>query len=290
MLYSSVWILAVINFLPPFSVNMISPVAIVLAAGKGTRMKSDLPKVLFPVCGRPMVEYVLEALAKVGVRRVVVVVGYRGDLVRKELGNWQVGGTVAPALSQGERKKFVLEFVEQSPQLGTGHAVMMCRTALEGYAGPILILTGDSPLVQPTSLKAMFTDFERSGAACLMGTAIKQNPAGLGRVVRDAAGNFQAIVEEKDATPGQLAVCEVNMSYYLFDSRELWHALDQVRNENAQGEYYITDCPGILKAEGKDVRALAALAACETLSVNTVDELAEVEKELIKSRHSEGGK
>jgi bifunctional UDP-N-acetylglucosamine pyrophosphorylase / glucosamine-1-phosphate N-acetyltransferase len=248
---------------------MLSPIAIVLAAGKGTRMKSDLPKVLFPVCGRPMVEYVLEALAQVGVERMVVVNGYRGDLVRKMLGDWQG-----------------VEFVEQSPQLGTGHAVMMCRPVLEGYTGPILILTGDSPLVQPTSLKAMFTDFERSGAACLMGTAIKQNPAGLGRVVRDAAGNFQAIVEEKDATPGQLAVREVNMSYYLFDSRELWHALDQVRNENAQGEYYITDCPGILKAEGKDVRALAALAACETLSVNTVDELAEVEKELIKSRLS----
>jgi bifunctional UDP-N-acetylglucosamine pyrophosphorylase / glucosamine-1-phosphate N-acetyltransferase len=246
---------------------MISPVAIVLAAGKGTRMKSDLPKVLFPVCGRPMVEFVLEALAEVGVKRVVVVVGYRADLVRETLAKW-------PGV----------EFAEQSPQLGTGHAVMVCRPALKDHSGPVLILTGDSPLVQAASLKAMFADFEKTQPACLMGTATKENPAGLGRVVRDAAGNFQAIVEEKDATPEQKAVREVNMSYYLFDGQELWHALDQVRNENAQGEYYITDCPGILKAEGKDVRALCALAPCETLSVNTVDELAVVEQELIKNR------
>jgi bifunctional UDP-N-acetylglucosamine pyrophosphorylase/glucosamine-1-phosphate N-acetyltransferase len=246
---------------------MITPVAIVLAAGKGTRMKSDLPKVLFPVCGRPMVEYVLEALAEVGVKKVVVVVGYRADLVRETLAKW-------PGV----------EFVEQSPQLGTGHAVMVCRPALANQEGQTLILTGDSPLVLPASLRAMFTEFERTRPACLMGTATKENPTGLGRVVRDAGGNFLAIVEEKDATPEQIAIREVNMSYYLFDSRELWHALDQVRNENAQGEYYITDCPGILKAEGKDVRALCALVPCETLSVNTVDELAHVEKELVQRR------
>lgn len=252
---------------------MITPVAIVLAAGKGTRMKSDLPKVLFRVCGRPMVEYVLEALAEVGVKKVVVVVGYRADLVRETLGKW-------PGV----------EFVEQSPQLGTGHAVMVCRPALANHEGQILILTGDSPLVQPASLRAMFGEFERTRPACLMGTAKKENPAGLGRVVRDSSGNFLAIVEEKDATAEQIAIREVNMSYYLFDSRELWHALDQVRNENAQGEYYITDCPGILKAEGKDVRALCALAPCETLSVNTVDELAHVEKELVQRRVEEDKK
>jgi bifunctional UDP-N-acetylglucosamine pyrophosphorylase/glucosamine-1-phosphate N-acetyltransferase/UDP-N-acetylglucosamine pyrophosphorylase len=129
----------------------------------------------------------------------------------------------------------------------------------------------------------MFAEFDRAHPACLMGTAKKENPAGLGRVVRDQQGNFLAIVEEKDATPEQRAVREVNMSYYLFDSRELWHALDRVQNDNAQGEYYITDAPGILKAEGKDVRALCALAACETLSVNTADELGEVERELAKN-------
>jgi bifunctional UDP-N-acetylglucosamine pyrophosphorylase/glucosamine-1-phosphate N-acetyltransferase len=245
----------------------LSPVGIVMAAGKGTRMKSDLPKVLFPAVGRPMIEYVLEALAAVGVKRTIVVVGYRGDLVRERLAHW-------PGV----------EFVEQTPQLGTGHAVMVCRPAIENHTGQILILTGDSPLVQPKTLQAMFDDFERTSPACLMGTALKENPTGLGRVVRDSDGKFKAIVEEKDATPEERAVKEVNMSYYLFDSRELWHALGQVKNNNKQGEYYITDCPGILKAEGKDVRALCALQPCETLSINTVDELAVVETELQKLR------
>jgi UDP-N-acetylglucosamine diphosphorylase/glucosamine-1-phosphate N-acetyltransferase len=252
---------------------MEKPVAIVMAAGKGTRMKSDLPKVLFPVGGRPMVEYVLDALAEVGVERIVVVVGYRADLVRQTL-----------ASLRG------VEFVEQSPQLGTGHAVMVCRQALAGHSGPILILTGDTPLVQPATLRAMFEDFRRTRPACLMGTATKENPDGLGRVMRDAAGNFSAIVEQKDATPQQLAVREVNMSYYLFDASELWRALDRVKSDNAQREYYITDCPGILKQEGKDVRALCVLAPCETLSVNTVEELAEVEAVLMQKRNSAAGR
>jgi len=243
---------------------MPKPVAIVMAAGKGTRMKSDLPKVLFPVGGRPMVDYVLDALSEVGIERIVVVVGYRADLVRQTLAS---------------RRE--VEFVEQSPQLGTGHAIMVCRQALAGHNGPILILTGDTPLVQPATLRAMFDEFQQTRPACLMGTAIKENPAGLGRVVRDAAGNFLAIVEQKDATPEQIAVREVNMSYYLFDASQLWHALDRIQSDNAQREYYITDCPGILKQEGKDVRALCVLAPCETLSVNTVEELAEVEAELV---------
>jgi bifunctional UDP-N-acetylglucosamine pyrophosphorylase/glucosamine-1-phosphate N-acetyltransferase/UDP-N-acetylglucosamine pyrophosphorylase len=250
---------------------MAAPVAIVLAAGKGTRMKSDLPKVLFPVCGRPMIEYVLETLRAVGVQRTIAVVGYRAELVREKLGHW-------PGV----------EFVVQSPQLGTGHAVMVCKPALDGYVGEVLILTGDSPLVQKTSLEAMLSEYERTHPACLMGTAEKENPAGLGRVVRDAAGKVLAIVEEKDASPEQKAIREVNMSYYLFNSRELWHALDQVKNDNRQGEYYITDCPGILKAEGKDVRALCTLAPCETLSVNTVEDLTQVEAELTRKARRGG--
>ncbi len=111
--------------------EMSSPVAIVMAAGKGTRMKSDLPKVLFPVAGRPMIEYVLDALLESGVRRIVVVVGYRADLVREKLAQWHTAGPLTPALSQGEREKITLQFVEQSPQLGTGHAIMVCRPALQ---------------------------------------------------------------------------------------------------------------------------------------------------------------
>ncbi|MCC7084389.1 MAG: NTP transferase domain-containing protein [Pirellulales bacterium] len=246
---------------------MLPSVAIVMAAGKGTRMKSELPKVLVPLNGRPMVEFVLDAIRIAGIERVVVVVGYRADLVREALGQHRG-----------------IDFVEQSPQLGTGHAVMVCRDVLKDHKGPILVLTGDTPLVQPATLRKMLDEFARAQPACLLGTAEKANPTGLGRVVRDRAGNFSAIVEEKDATAEQKSIREVNMSYYLFDSRELWHALDRVRNDNAQGEYYLTDCPGILKQEDKDVRALCALVGCETLSINTPAELAEAERELTSQK------
>jgi bifunctional UDP-N-acetylglucosamine pyrophosphorylase/glucosamine-1-phosphate N-acetyltransferase/UDP-N-acetylglucosamine pyrophosphorylase len=234
-----------------------------MAAGKGTRMKSDLPKVLFPVAGRPMIDYVLDALRAGGVRRIIVVVGYRADLVREHLAG-------QPDLA----------FVEQSPQMGTGHAVMVCRDALADHWGPVLIVTGDSPLMQPVTIRALFAEFDKHQPACLLGTANKDDSRGLGRIVRDGTGAFQAIVEEKDATDEQRRITEVNMSCYVFDNVELLHALGEIKNNNAQGEYYITDCPGVLKSEGKDVRALAVLQPCETLSINTIDELGVVEQEL----------
>jgi bifunctional UDP-N-acetylglucosamine pyrophosphorylase/glucosamine-1-phosphate N-acetyltransferase/UDP-N-acetylglucosamine pyrophosphorylase len=239
---------------------MSDALAIVLAAGKGTRMLSELPKVLVPVCGRPMVEYVLDALAAAGVGRAAVVVGYRAELVREALG-----------------RRPGLIFVDQPQQRGTGHAVMACRDWIAAHDGPVLVITGDSPLVQPSSLRALIDRFERDRPACVLGTIRKERPGNLGRVVRDAAGEFLRIVEVKDASPQELAIDEVNMSTYVFDSRELLHALGLLRCDNAQGEYYITDCPGILRGEGKRVLALAILAPCEALSINNLEELAEVE-------------
>ena len=237
--------------------------AIVMAAGKGTRMQSDLPKVLCRVCERPMVEFVLDALQQSGVNRAALVVGYRADEVRRVL---------------SERRGIV--FVEQEQQLGTGHAVMVCRDEIAGHAGPVLVLAGDSPLTQSSSLTCLLEDFRRDRPACILGTLQSEDPHGLGRIVRDSAGNFEAIVEEKDATPEQRQINEVNMSTYVFDSRELLHALDHLDNDNQQGEYYITDCPGILKTEGKRVRALPVLQPCEALSVNTVEQLQVVEAEM----------
>lgn len=239
--------------------------AIVLAAGKGTRMKSDLPKVLFEACGRPMITYVLDALERAGVQRTVVVVGYRGDLVRDALAG---------------RNNVI--FAEQTEQLGTGHAVMMCREALQGQTGPVLIVTGDSPLIQQSSIEKLLAEFAESNAACLLGTLHKDDPTGLGRIVRSPDGTFEGIVEQKDATAEQLGITEVNMSTYVFDTVELLTALDQLTNDNRQSEYYITDCPGILKRGGKIVRALAVLQPCEALSVNTLDDLKIVEDEMRK--------
>jgi UDP-N-acetylglucosamine diphosphorylase/glucosamine-1-phosphate N-acetyltransferase len=238
-------------------------IAVVMAAGKGTRMKSELPKVLIPVCGRPMIDYVLDALEKAGIDRTIVVVGYRAVDVQQALA------------ARGQ-----VQFALQEQQLGTGHAVMMCRPALAAHRGPVLVLAGDSPLVQPTSLRALLADFDARPAACILGTACKDNPAGLGRIVRDQEGNFQAIVEEKDASPAQKAIREVNLSCYVFNCQDLLQALDRIKADNSQHEYYLTDCPGVLQRAGKEVRALDVLQPCETLSINTVEELQAVERAL----------
>lgn len=246
---------------------MPSPLAIVLAAGKGTRMKSELPKVLVPVAGRPMIRFVIDGLRKSGIEKIVIVVGHRADLVREELSG-------EPGIS----------FVDQTEQLGTGHAVMVCREALAGHEGPVLIVTGDSPMLQASSISSLLEEYNQSQPACLLGTAIKEDPTGLGRIVRDAAGEFESIVEQKDTTPEQAAITEVNMSTYLFACDSLLSSLDELTTDNAQAEYYITDCPGILKSKGKLVRALAALQPCESLSINTIDDLAVVEAEMERMR------
>jgi bifunctional UDP-N-acetylglucosamine pyrophosphorylase / glucosamine-1-phosphate N-acetyltransferase len=240
-----------------------TPLAIILAAGKGKRMGSDLPKVLLPVCGRPMIRYVVDAVRATGIEQLGVVVGHRAELVRQEL--------------SGEAG---ITFAEQTEQLGTGHAVMMCRETLAAHDGPVLILAGDSPLVQVASLRAVLAEFAAARPACLLGTAMKSDPTGLGRIVRDTNGDFLAIVEEKDATPDERAITEVNMSTYVFQARDLTWALDQLTADNAQGEYYLTDCPGVLKRAGRMVVAANVLQSCEALSINTPSELQAVEEEM----------
>ncbi|MEN1681555.1 MAG: NTP transferase domain-containing protein [Planctomycetota bacterium] len=251
------------------------PLAIVLAAGKGTRMESDLPKVLVPACGRPMIRYVLDGLRDAGVERLAVVVGYKAELVRGELG--------------GEDAVVV---VDQTEQLGTGHAVMMCRAELEAFAadggGPVIIVTGDSPMLQASSVRALLEEFAATKPACLLGTAHRDDPTGLGRVVRDADGQFVGVVEEKDATPEQQAITEVNMSTYVFNAADLLWVLDRLTTNNAQAEYYITDGPGLLREAGKTVAALPALQPCEALSVNTVKDLAAVEDEMRRMKAAAG--
>lgn len=247
------------------------PLAIILAAGKGTRMKSELPKVLVPVCGRPMIHYVVNALRAAGIAKLVVVVGYRADLVRGEIAG--IPG---------------VEFVDQTEQLGTGHAVMMARPVLIKHEGPVVVVAGDSPMLQSESVAALLDEYRRLRAACLLGTVCRDNPSGYGRIVRDNAGRFIGIVEEKDATSEQRTIREINVSTYVFDSRELLESLDQLRADNSQREYYITDCPAILLAAGKRVAALPVLKPCEALSINSPEELAQVEAEMKCGRPQEG--
>jgi len=244
---------------------MTDAVAVVLAAGLGTRMKSDLPKVLVQVLGRPMIEYVLDALEAVGIKKTIVVVGYRAEDVKQTL---------------ADRRG--LQFALQAERLGTGHAVKMAQPLLVGQTGPVVVLAGDSPMIQASSLRKLLEHFEREQPACLLGTLHKANPFGLGRIVRDGQGEFAGIVEEKDATDDQRRITEVNMSTYIFSGPDLLYALDHLKNENRQKEYYLTDCPGILRAQGKLVQALPVLQPCEALSINNMDELAEVEAEMRK--------
>ncbi|HEY1065079.1 MAG TPA: NTP transferase domain-containing protein [Pirellulales bacterium] len=234
--------------------------AVIMAAGKGTRMQSDLPKVLLPVLGRPMIEYVLDAVSTAGVDRVVVVVGYRAELVQETLAG-----------------RPNVQFVLQAEQLGTGHAVKVCRDALSDYEGPVVVVAGDSPMLLADSLRTLLGTFAETQPACLLGTARKPDPTGYGRIVRDAEGRFVGVVEQKDATPEQQKIDEVNLSTYVFDRGELFWALDRLQNANNQREYYLTDCPALLLAAGRRVDALPVLQPREALSVNTLQELASVE-------------
>lgn len=244
---------------------MTQKTAIVMAAGQGTRMESDLPKVLVHVRGRPMIEYVLDAIRAAGVSRTIVVVGYRADDVRAALAG------------RGD-----IEFALQAEQLGTGHAVMCCRDQLLEHEsaddeGAVLVVAGDSPLMESRSLAALLEEYEKSPAACIIGTAHKDNPIGLGRIIRDADGKFTGIVEERDATEEQRRITEVNMSYYVFRCVDLLGALGKLKTDNAQGEYYITDCPAVFLEDGKEVRALAVLQPHEAMGINNLAELAVVE-------------
>ncbi|MBN8604414.1 MAG: NTP transferase domain-containing protein [Planctomycetes bacterium] len=237
--------------------------AIVLAAGKGTRMKSPLPKVLYPVLGRPMIHWVIDALEKIGVTRKILVIGYEADMVKAELAN---------------RKG--IEFALQEQQLGTGHAVQMAAPLLSAADQSVIVLAGDSPLVQASSLQRLLSHFESGQFDCLLGTLHKANPFGLGRIVRDSAGSFSKIVEQKDATEEEKQITEVNMSTYAFRTEALLWALLRLSNQNAQGEFYLTDCPAILRNAGNRVEATAVLEPCESLSINTQEEALLVEAKM----------
>jgi bifunctional UDP-N-acetylglucosamine pyrophosphorylase/glucosamine-1-phosphate N-acetyltransferase len=253
--------------------------AIILAAGKGTRMKSDLPKVVHPVGGRPMVCAVVDACLASGVTRVVAVVGYQQEKVREALASY--GSKV--------------EYVVQAEQLGTGHAVQCAAAALANDAAregnEVLVLCGDGPLIRPDTIRQMF-DRHRSAsksgpAAATLATAVIGDPQGYGRIARDSQGKFLAIVEQKNATPEQLKIKEVNPSYYLFDTKRLFEAVRDVKRNGLTGEYYLTDVPELLLKGGRRVEVIEAVPPEDVLSINTLEDLAKVDA-LYQSRGGTG--
>lgn len=236
---------------------------LILAAGLGTRMKSSLAKVLHKLGGRPLIAHVSRTAALLNPRKTYVVVGYQADNVRtaveKELGNDQA------------------HFVTQSEQRGTGDAVMAARNALVQSDSTVLVLSGDVPLVRVETLRALIDRHHGDDAACTILTVRLENPTGYGRVLRDEAGAFLKIVEQKDATDEEKQVREINSGIYCFDAGKLFAALERVQPINSQGEYYLTDVPGIFRDDHEQVSLYQHHDAREVSGVNTRAELAEFE-------------
>jgi UDP-N-acetylglucosamine diphosphorylase/glucosamine-1-phosphate N-acetyltransferase len=251
---------------------LMSTTAIILAAGKGTRMNSDLPKVLHPVCGRPMLAYVIDACRQAGCDKLILVVGHQAQMVRSTF-----------AGCNGD-----ITYVDQVPQMGTGHAVMVCQRELEKVDGPVLVVAGDGPLVRGETLRELLDTHRRKDAVCTLATSILPEPAKYGRIVRDAAGELLGIVEFLDASESQRQVREVNVSLYCFDAAALRQTLPKLTNNNAKGEYYITDALEMLRDAGGRLAAVAAVPPEDVLSINTIQELAEVDR-IMAARLSDKG-
>lgn len=233
--------------------------AIILAAGKSTRMNSDLPKVLYDICGRPMLGYVIGACRLAGVDRLIVVVGHGKDRV---MGRF--------AAEQG------ITWVEQPEQHGTGHAVVCCREAVKGLSGSVLVIAGDMPLVRRETLADLIETRDQSGDALVLATAFLDDPAGYGRIIRDAAGRLEAIVEHRDCTSKQREIREINPSYYCFDVERLFDALDRIAPASGSGEYYVTDTVAVLRQAGHEVSAPVRVPAEDAMGINSRLDLAKV--------------
>jgi bifunctional UDP-N-acetylglucosamine pyrophosphorylase/glucosamine-1-phosphate N-acetyltransferase len=245
--------------------------AIILAAGEGKRMRSDRPKVLHEAAGRPLLAWVGEAARESGVDRIVAVIGNGADRVREAFAgeDW--------------------EFVVQKTRLGTADAVRCAAPRLEGFEGEVVVLAGDTPLLRGATLSTLREAHREAGAAVTVLTARLPDPTGYGRILRDGAGAFVGIVEHKDATEEQRAVDEVNSSVYCFEAADLRSALGRIRNDNAQGEYYLTDAVAILRGDGRPVAAVSAATPEEILGVNDRDQLAEVDRILRAGRATRDG-
>ncbi len=233
--------------------------AVILAAGRSTRMKTELPKVLHEVCGRPMLAYVIDACRQAGISRLIVVVGFGREAVERAFGN-------EPDLT----------FVHQAEQKGSGHAVMVCADALKGFTGDCVVIAGDMPLIQADTLSTLLGGHRATGAAASLATTTLDDPTGYGRIVRNARGEFEKIVEHRDCTPEQLAIREVNPSYYCFDAVTLLDVLPKIQPNNAKGEYYITDALELIRAAGKPVRAAVNVPAADATGINSRVDLAAV--------------
>ncbi len=247
--------------------------AVILAAGQGTRMKSKLYKVLHSVCGKPMVEHVVDHIQTLDVTRTVSIVGHGAEKVKEQL---------------GEKSEYVL----QAEQLGTAHAVQQAEPLLGNLEGTTIVICGDTPLIRPETMEALIAHHEAQQAKATILTAIAEDPTGYGRILRSEGGQVSQIVEHKDATEEQRLVTEINTGTYCFDNKALFAALQLVGNDNAQGEYYLPDVIEILKNQGEVVAASVCDDFSETLGVNDRFALSQAEtimRARINEKHMRNG-
>jgi bifunctional UDP-N-acetylglucosamine pyrophosphorylase/glucosamine-1-phosphate N-acetyltransferase len=255
--------------------------AIMLAAGRGVRMKSDRAKVLHPILGTPIIRLALRAVREAGADPVVVVVGHQADEVRAALAGEPV------------------VFVEQAEQKGTGHAVLLCEKAVRRFRGPLVVMYGDTPMITASTLGALVAAHRRASAAPGRGntaatllTVRLVDPTGYGRILRDRKGAVAGIVEEADATPEQRQIEEINPGFYVFDPAALFTALRRIRPDNRKGEYYLTDVIRILCMGGSEVKSVSTKDPAEVLGVNSRRDLAAATEILRRreiDRHLDGG-
>jgi len=252
---------------------MTNTYAVVLAAGQGTRMKSDLYKVLHPVCGKPMVEHVIDHIRGLGISRIVTIVGHGAEMVEETL---------------GEKSEYAL----QQEQLGTAHAVQQAERLIGDLDGTTLVVCGDTPLIRSETMEALIAHHKATGAKATILTAYADDPTGYGRIIRGESGQVLRNVEQKDATPEEQQVTEINTGTYCFDNRTLFETLKKVNNNNTQGEYYLPDVVGILQSENALVSAYVTGDFSETLGINDRVVLAEAEhvmRRRIAEKHMRNG-
>lgn len=232
---------------------------IILAAGKGTRMKSDLPKVLHEINGKPLVQYVVESANMAGSSKNYIIVGYKKELVIEKISD--------------SNSKFVV----QEEQFGTGHAVMMAEEQLKNYDGAVIILSGDVPMITSKTVKNIVAFYYKSGYDAVVATVELENPGTYGRVLKNSDGSFVAIREARDATERELQVKEINTGIYCFNCKKLFEALKEIKPANNQKEYYLTDTIEILISKGCKTGVFKMENQVEAVGVNTIDELKELE-------------
>ncbi|WP_066074808.1 bifunctional UDP-N-acetylglucosamine diphosphorylase/glucosamine-1-phosphate N-acetyltransferase GlmU [Neobacillus soli] len=241
--------------------------AVILAAGQGTRMKSKLYKVLHPVCGKPMVQHVVDQVRKLNIQEVVTIIGHGAELVQAQLGDGSL-------------------YALQEQQLGTAHAVRQAGSMLEEKEGVTIVVCGDTPLIKAETMESLFKHHEEFAAKATILTARIADPTGYGRIIRNEGGLVEKIVEHKDASEAEREINEINTGTYCFDNRALFEALRNVSNDNVQGEYYLPDVIEILKKQGEIVTAFQTTEFTETLGVNDRVALAEAER-LMRIRTNE---